>query len=43
MAEQPPRIARLVGLADKVDGLFRSGDVHDYGELARIGHISATA
>jgi hypothetical protein len=39
--EQPPRIARLVALAHKVDGLVRSGEVRDYGELARVGHISA--
>jgi hypothetical protein len=36
----PPRIARLVALAHKLDGLVRSGAVIDYGELARLGHIS---
>ena len=36
-----PRIARLVALAHKLDGLVRSGAVHDYAELARLGHVSA--
>jgi hypothetical protein len=36
----PPRIARLVALAHKLDGLVRSDAVKDYGELARLGHIS---
>jgi len=35
-----PRIARLVALAHKLDGLVRSGAVKDYAELARLGHIS---
>ena len=35
-----PRIARLVALAHKLDGLVRSGAVSSYGELARLGHIS---
>ena len=38
---QPPRIARLVALVHKLDELVRSGAVRDYGELARLGHISA--
>ena len=36
----PPRIARLVALAHKLDALVRSGAVSNYGELARLGHIS---
>jgi hypothetical protein len=36
----PPRIARLVALAHKLDGLVRSGAISDYGALARLGHIS---
>jgi hypothetical protein len=36
----PLRIARLVALAHKPDGLVRSGPVSDYGELARLGRIS---
>ena len=35
-----PRIARLLALTHKLDGLFRSGTVTDYGELARLGQIS---
>jgi hypothetical protein len=37
---RPPRIARLLALAHKLDALVRSGTVADYGELARLGHIS---
>ena len=37
----PPRIARLVALAHRLDELVRSGAVRDYAELARLGHISA--
>ena len=36
-----PRIARLLALAHKLDGLVRSGTVKDYTELARLGHVSA--
>ena len=36
----PPRIARLVALAHKLDALVRSGAVTGYAELARLGHIS---
>ncbi|MCU1339712.1 MAG: hypothetical protein JWO19_5293 [Bryobacterales bacterium] len=36
----PPRIARLLALAHKLDALVRSGTVCSYGELARLGHIS---
>jgi hypothetical protein len=35
-----PRIARLLALAHKLDGLIRSGPITGYGELARLGHIS---
>ena len=37
---RPPRIARLLALAHKVEGLVRSGSITGYGELARLGHIS---
>lgn len=37
---RPPRIARLLALAHKLDALVRSGVVAGYGELARLGHIS---
>jgi hypothetical protein len=36
----PPRIARLVALAHKLDGQMESGAVTSYVELARLGHIS---
>jgi hypothetical protein len=36
----PPRIARLLALAHKLEGLVRSGTVSSYGELARLGHIT---
>jgi len=35
-----PRIARLLTLAHKLDAMVRSGEIHDYAELARLGHIS---
>ena len=35
-----PRIARLLALAHKLDALVRSGVVANYGELARLGHIT---
>jgi hypothetical protein len=37
---RPPRIARLLALAHKLDALVRSGAINSYGELARLGHIS---
>ena len=37
----PPRIARLLALAHKLDALVRSGAVTGYAELARLGHISS--
>jgi hypothetical protein len=37
---RPPRVARLVALAHKLEQLVRSGAVRSYGELARLGHIS---
>ena len=37
---RPHRIARVVALAHRLDELVRSGAVRDYGELARVGHVS---
>ena len=37
---RPPRTARLVALAHKLEELVRSGAVQSYGELARLGYIS---
>jgi hypothetical protein len=38
---RPPRVARLVALAHKLEALVQSGKVKDYVELARLGHVSA--
>lgn len=35
-----PRIARLMALAIRFDGLVGAGTVRDYAELARLGHVS---
>lgn len=35
-----PRIARLMALALRVQRLIESGEVHDYAELARLGHVT---
>jgi hypothetical protein len=35
-----PKLARLMALAIRLDNLLRAGDVTDYAELARIGHVS---
>ena len=38
--EQLPRIARLLALAIKLEELVRQGEVRDYAELARLGHVT---
>jgi len=35
-----PRLARLMALAIHFDGLIRKGEVCDYADLARLGHIT---
>lgn len=35
-----PRISRLMALAIRFDELIRSGEVQDYSELARLGHVT---
>lgn len=35
-----PRIARLMALAIRLDGLIRSRQVADYAELASLGHVT---
>ena len=35
-----PRVARLMALALKFEGLIREGVVADYAELARLGHVT---
>jgi hypothetical protein len=35
-----PRVARLLALAHRFDGLLRQGLVENYSELARLGHVT---
>jgi hypothetical protein len=35
-----PRVARLMALAIRFDGLIRDGAVTDHAELARLGHVT---
>ncbi len=35
-----PRVARLMALAIRFEGLVRRGVVRDYAELARLGHVT---
>ena len=35
-----PRLARLMALAIRFDGLVRDGQVADYADLARLGHVT---
>ncbi len=35
-----PRVARLMALAIRFDGLIREGVVADYAEIARLGHVT---
>lgn len=35
-----PRISRLMALAIRCEELIRSGEVADYAELARLGHVT---
>jgi hypothetical protein len=35
-----PRVARLMALAIRFDGLLREGAVESYTELARLGHVT---
>jgi hypothetical protein len=38
---RPPRLARLLALAHKLEALVRSGKVKDFAELARLARISS--
>lgn len=40
VAARPPRIACLLALAHRFEGLVRSGAVRDYAELAGLGHVT---
>ena len=35
-----PRLARLMAMAIRMDGLVRGGEVADYADLARLGNVS---
>lgn len=35
-----PRIARLMALAIRFEGLVSQGEVRDYADLARLGHVT---
>ena len=35
-----PRIARLIALAIRFEGLLRNGTIRDYAELARLGQVT---
>ncbi len=35
-----PRVARLMALAIRFDGLMRDGAISDQAEIARLGHVS---
>ena len=35
-----PRVARLIALAIRIEGLVRTGQVRDYAEVARLGHVT---
>ena len=35
-----PRLSRLMALAIRFDGLLQAGEVQDYADLARLGHVS---
>jgi hypothetical protein len=35
-----PRVARLMALALRFEGLMRDGAVKDYAEVARLGHVT---
>jgi len=35
-----PRVSRLMALAIKLDGQIRSGELRDWAEVARLGHVT---
>ena len=38
-----PRVARLLALAGKLEGLIGNGTIRDYATLARLGQVSRAA
>ncbi len=39
-AERVPRVARMMALAIRLDGLIQSGAVRDQAEVARLAHVT---
>lgn len=37
---QVPRVSRLMALAIRFDSLLQQGEVQDYADLARLGHVT---
>jgi len=37
---RPPRVTCLLALAHRFEELVRTGEVRDYADLARLGHVS---
>ena len=37
---RPPRVARLIALAHKLEARVRFGEANDYAELAKLAHVS---
>ncbi len=35
-----PRVARVMALAIKFEGMLANGEVNDYADLARLGHVT---
>jgi hypothetical protein len=35
-----PRVTRLMALAIRLDGLIRAGEIVDYADIARLGHVT---
>jgi len=40
VAGRVPRLSRLMALAIRFDGLLARGEVRDYADLARLGHVT---
>ena len=39
-ADRVPRVTRLMALAIRFDQLIRDGEIADYAEIARLGHVT---
>jgi hypothetical protein len=40
LCDRPPRVTCLLALAHRFEELVRSGEVRDYADLARLGHVT---